>query len=221
MAAFDEVSTATRVATISFMTCIQRVSGHTSWHTLRRRTHAGRSSAPIICMQLPPNLLLSVISPHAPPLIVACCSSPLNLGVDTFVKPRPPLSTNRMASQSSTASSFTWRAHPDVPDRVRYNLEKVVNAFPPKWLREPVTGEIFQSIEECERRLVAFSLSHGFDVVTGNSAKKPFPRRTLVCSHHGAETRNSRKLPDEVERNEEGVIIGERKRELTSVRGTD
>src|ERR1700742_5110951 len=172
-------------------------------------------------MQLPPNLLLSVISPHAPPLIVACCSSPLNLGVDTFVKPRPPLPTNRMDSQSSTASSFTWRAHPDVPDRVRYTLEKVGNAFPRTWLRERVTGEIFQALEECERRLVAFSLSQGFDVVTGNSAKKPFPRKTFVCSHHGAETRNFRELPDEVERNEEKVIIGERQRELTSVLGTD
>ena len=87
-------------------------------------------------------------------------------------------------------SAPRWRAAPGCPQHLRYTLEKAVNAHPPEWLREPQDGEIFNSIEECERRLVVFSLSQGFDVIKKNTSKKPTPSANFVCVHHGVETKN-------------------------------
>ena len=117
----------------------------------------------------------------------------------------------------TSTSLSAWKAHPDCPAHLRYILEKTVNAYPPEWLNEPITGEVFQSVDDCKRRLFAYSLSQGFDVVISRSAMKPFSI-TFSCCHYGIETRNTRKLPKEVERNEEGEIIGLRKRDLTVVR---
>ena len=83
-----------------------------------------------------------------------------------------------------------WRAPPECPEHVRYIVEKAVNAYPPEWLKTPATGEVFRSIEECQNRLVAFSLSQGFNVVKTNSSTKPVPSANFACIHHGKETRN-------------------------------
>ena len=52
-----------------------------------------------------------------------------------------------------------WRAHLDCPEHLRYIIEKTINAFLPEWLDEPATGEVFISIDECKRRLIAYSLT--------------------------------------------------------------
>src|SRR5690349_19930896 len=121
----------------------------------------------------------------------------------------------------SSLPSYRWRAHPDCPEHIRYIVEKAVNAHPPHWLEEPSSGEIFSSIEECRNRLIAFSLSQGFDVVTTHSASKPQPCATFSCVHHGIETRNTRRLPSTVEKDKEGNVVGERKLNLTVVRQTE
>src|SRR5260370_38654014 len=105
-------------------------------------------------------------------------------------------------------SLSSWRASPGCPEHVRFVLEKAVNALPPEWLTEPVDGEVFTSIEECQQRLNAFSLSQGFDIVKTHSAMKPQPKAYFACIHHGKETRNWRKLPHEVEKDREGKIVG-------------
>src|ERR1700761_8497730 len=77
-------------------------------------------------------------------------------------------------------------------------------------------------MEEAHNRLVPFSLSQVFDVVgVLNSAQRPQPVMTFSCIHHGHETRNWRKLPNTVERDEKGVVVGECKRNLTVVRQTN
>ena len=63
-----------------------------------------------------------------------------------------------------------WRAAPGCPEHLRYTLEKAVNAYPPQWLEEPVTGEVFDSLEECQSRLVAYSLSQEFNIVKTHSS---------------------------------------------------
>ena len=37
-------------------------------------------------------------------------------------------------------------------------LERLVNSFPPEWLLPPQSGEIFENLEHCNRRLRAFAL---------------------------------------------------------------
>jgi len=113
-----------------------------------------------------------------------------------------------------------WRAPPGCPEHVRYTLERAVNAYPAEWLEEPISGEVFDSVNECQERLVAYSLSQGFDIIVTNSATKPAPRATYCCTHHGEETRNWRKLSRTVERDEDGSIVSDRQREHTHVRQT-
>jgi hypothetical protein len=66
-----------------------------------------------------------------------------------------------------------WRAPEACPDRVRGVLEQAVNGRPAAWRVPPVTGEVFASVEDCEKRLVTLGLVEGFDVVVGHSARRP------------------------------------------------
>jgi hypothetical protein len=120
----------------------------------------------------------------------------------------------------SVTTQPRWRAHPDCPDSLRYLIEKTVHAYPSGWIEEPQSGEIFTSIDECHKRLIAYSFSQGFDIVTTNSARTR-GNATFSCIHHGQESRNTRGLPRNIERNKDGEIVGERKRELTVVRQTE
>ena len=103
-----------------------------------------------------------------------------------------PPSTSLPPSEPLAAPSATtgWRAPPGCPEHVRYTLERAVNAYLVEWLKEPISGEVFDSIDECQERLVAYSLSQGFDIIITNSANKPAPRATYYYIHHGEETRN-------------------------------
>jgi hypothetical protein len=96
---------------------------------------------------------------------------------------------------------MVWRAHPQCPGHIRLTLERAVNTFPPEWLEPHTDDEMFDSVDACLKRLVAYSLSQGFDVVISNSSRRP-PRATFCCTHHGEETRNTRKLESTVERDE-------------------
>ena len=97
-------------------------------------------------------------------------------------------------------------------------MEKTVNEFPSDWRHEPQNNEVFQSIDECGRRLIAYSFSQGFDVVKTHSSNTPYPNATFCYIHHSDKTRNRRDLPQAVDRDEYGTIVGARKRELTVVR---
>ncbi len=104
-----------------------------------------------------------------------------------------------------------WRAHPGCPDHLKFVVEKAVNAIPPGYVVEPESGEVFKSLEDCETRLAGFAFANGFDVVTTRSSlKPPYISATFQCIHHGAQTRNYRKLGEFVERDAEGVIVSDR-----------
>ena len=112
---------------------------------------------------------------------------------------------------------MVWRAKPGCPPQRRDTLERAVNALPPDWLLPPQTGEIFPDIPTCHRRLRGFSLIEGFCVVRVGGGTKSNPGAKFLCSFHSSETRNTRRLEDRVERDEEGTIVSQRKREATSV----
>ena len=120
-----------------------------------------------------------------------------------------------------TSSSLSpWSVHLDCPEHLRDILEKVVNEYSPEWLQQPATGEVFSSMDEAHSRLVAFSLSQGFNVVCPHSTQKPQPVSTFSYFHHGTETKNWRKLPERVEKDEKGNVVGKRKLDFTVVRQT-
>ena len=95
-----------------------------------------------------------------------------------------------------------------------------MNALPPAWLLQPTTGEVFESIEHCRRRLQGYALAEGFDVVQTGGGTKKVPAARFECSRHGESTRNWRKLESHVERDKEGTITTVRQREDTLVSQT-
>ena len=58
-----------------------------------------------------------------------------------------------------------WHVKPRCPKYLVAVLERAVNALPSAWLLQPTTGEVFDSIEHCRRRLQGYALAEGFDVV--------------------------------------------------------
>ena len=76
-----------------------------------------------------------------------------------------------MPDQSTPA----WRAKPHCPRHLVAALERAVNALPSEWLLPPHTGEIFDSIEHCRRRLQGYSLAEGFEVVQIGGGTKQNP----------------------------------------------
>ena len=70
---------------------------------------------------------------------------------------------------------MAWQAKPGCAEHHRTVIERMVNAFPPAWLLPPCTGEIFDSLEHCNRRLKGFSLAEGFDIVRKGGGTKVHP----------------------------------------------
>ena len=116
---------------------------------------------------------------------------------------------------------MSWTAPEGCPEHLKSVVEELVNALPPAWLELPVIGEVFESFEECERRLHGYSLSKGFDIVKTGGGNRKSPARRWCCVHHGVETRNYRGLEENVERNAEGVIRTVRQRQATNVAQLD
>jgi hypothetical protein len=79
------------------------------------------------------------------------------------------------------------------------------------------SGEIFNSIHDCERRLRGYALAEGFDIVQTGGGKKSQAGARWQCYYHGVATKNWRHLEDHVERDEEGKITSKRQREGTMV----
>jgi hypothetical protein len=115
-----------------------------------------------------------------------------------------------------------WRAYPDCPLAACERIERAVRALPPSYLKPPRSGEIFESAEVCLRRLQGFALSQGFAVVkaSGSLASKR-PRVQYKYVHHGKETRNTRQLENDVQRDDEENITMRRKRQNTLIMKKD
>jgi hypothetical protein len=114
-------------------------------------------------------------------------------------------------------STLAWHAKPRCPKHLVAVLERAVNALPSAWLLQPITGEVFDSIEYCKRRLQGYALAEGFDVVQTGGGTKNVSGARFECSKHGESTRNLRKLESHVGRDEDGAIITVRQRKDTLV----
>jgi hypothetical protein len=111
--------------------------------------------------------------------------------------------------------STGWLPHPDLPAGIRGRLVAAVDALPREWLMAPKDGEIFDSVQSGQNRVLGYSLAAGFQSVGGQGSSAV--RKNIWCIHHGNLTRNDRKLSERVERDSESpkTIISTRKREDT------
>ena len=83
----------------------------------------------------------------------------------------------------------------------------------------PVEGELFETLQAAEDRVMGYSLAAGFQIVRGQGSTSI--RKNLWCIHHGKKTQNNRGLSEVVERDpkDKKVIISTRKRDDTKVLG--
>jgi hypothetical protein len=131
--------------------------------------------------------------------------------------PSPPLEALRQLA-IVYPSVLPWRPHFLCPHHIIPFLEAAIADTPAKWLIEPQADEVFESADDCQRRLQGFALSVGFAVVrVSGSMKQQRPRFQFKCIHHGVETANKRGLEEHVERDTDGNIVSRRKQEGTSV----
>ena len=82
-----------------------------------------------------------------------------------------------------------------------------MNALPPAWLLQPITGEVFNSIEHCKRRLQNYALAEGFDVVQIEGDIKKVLTDCFKCLKHREYIKNWRKLKNHVKYNKKNTII--------------
>jgi hypothetical protein len=68
--------------------------------------------------------------------------------------------------------NMPWQAKPGCPEHHRAAVERTVNLLPPAWLLTPQSGEIFNSLDHCDRRLRGFSFAKGFDIVRKGGGTK-------------------------------------------------
>src|SRR5437016_1655597 len=110
-----------------------------------------------------------------------------------------------------------WRAKLRCPKHLVAVLEHAMNALPPAWLLQPTTGEVFDSIEHCKRRLQGYALAEGFDIVQTGGGTKKVPTARFECLRYGESTRNWRKLESHIKRDKKGTITTTHQRKNTLV----
>ena len=112
------------------------------------------------------------------------------MSVQPTPAPVQPIPASVQPIPASVQPTPAWRAKPRCPKHLVAVLERAVNALPPAWLLQPTTGEVFDSIEYCKRRLQGYALAEGFKVIRTRGGTKKAPRARFGCSKHGESIRN-------------------------------
>jgi MULE transposase domain len=129
--------------------------------------------------------------------------------------PARPGATFTHTDEMNDDLSASWCPHPDLETGIRNRLVLAVGRMPRAWLIPPQDGEVFDTVEQGEARVLGHSLAAGYQTVRGQGSKNG--RKNIWCIHHGAVTRNDRNLSHHVEKDNTGKIISTRKREDTRV----
>jgi MULE transposase domain len=111
--------------------------------------------------------------------------------------------------------SLVPRAKPGCPEASRAIVEAHMASMPVAWRIRPRTDETFNSVEAFKERIVGWSFCEGFWPEESGGGTPQVPSMRLKCKHHSAKTRNYRGLEDRVEKDDQGVVISDRKRENT------
>ena len=121
-----------------------------------------------------------------------------------------------MATSMVYVAELPWSLNPLCPPHIIPILEQAVLALPHSFLIPPAIGELFENKEDCLKRLQGYALSAGFAVVQTSRGPNKTPRFRFQCIYHGIETRNSRNLEEDVEYNDEGELISQRRQQATT-----
>jgi hypothetical protein len=107
--------------------------------------------------------------------------------------------------------SVSWTPHPDLISGIRERLIGAVGRLPRSYLLPPFDGELFESLQAAQNRVLRYSLAAGFQIVGGSGSTAM--RKNLLCIHHG-KTRNHRSLFETMVRdpNDKKIIVSTRER---------
>jgi hypothetical protein len=88
------------------------------------------------------------------------------------------------------ASSYImpWQAKTGCADHRRSAVEGIVNLLPSEWLSALKSGELFDSLKHCGRRLRGYSFAEGFDIVRKGGGSKVNPSWRFFCLAYGVKT---------------------------------
>ena len=100
-------------------------------------------------------------------------------------------------TEKDLEKDLPWTPHPLLAKDLVPEVERQVNRLPKEHLLPPESGERYSEPSDCFNRLLDYSFSQGFFVVTTFSNKE---RKRYQCVHHGSETRNYRGLGEDRER---------------------
>jgi hypothetical protein len=86
--------------------------------------------------------------------------------------------------KSPTASKWPGRPNLGAQSTIAA-VERIANSFPVPWLLAPRTGDIFDNLEHCNRRLRAWAFVKGFDIVRNGGGTAANPSYRFRCIFHG------------------------------------
>ena len=114
--------------------------------------------------------------------------------------------------------SVGWIPHPGLISGIRDRLIEAVDSLPRRYLLPPIDGELFDSWQAGQDRILGYSLTAGFQVVGGSGSTAI--RKNLLCIHH-EKPQNHCGLSEIVVRDprDRKIIISTRKRDDTKVYG--
>ena len=102
---------------------------------------------------------------------------------------------------------MVWQAKPGCAEHHYTVIEYIINVFPPTWLLPPCTGEIFDSLEDCNCRLKTFSLAEGFDIIYKDSSIQINLTYKFSYYYYRDKMRNNYKFKNSVKYNKKDKII--------------
>src|SRR5207248_2668175 len=97
-------------------------------------------------------------------------------------------------------------------------VEDTIEAFNSTWLLPPRQGELFDNPKACLHRLQGYVLSQGFAIVTTTSKRT---RVQFPCIYYSIKTCNWCRLEEYIQKDTEGKILSNRKREDTAANTKD
>jgi hypothetical protein len=110
-----------------------------------------------------------------------------------------------------------WKARPGCLLHYQAAVKRMVNTLPLSYLLLSVSGELFDSLEHCNRRLRGWAFAEGFDIICCRGGIKAVLMYRFKYIFHSNVTRNDRKLKNTVEKNLKGKIISRYKKKVINV----
>lgn len=92
-----------------------------------------------------------------------------------MTSPAPISVENLPVLNLSYSHNMLWKAKVGCVEHHHAAVERIVNAYPPAWPLRPQSGELFDNLDHCNRRLRGYSFAEGFDIVRkrGGSGETP------------------------------------------------